>query len=176
MWGWCRAIKRAIAWCYALPERAARKVFFGVISWLHPELNRIEDEDERYWAALISEVSREPPRWKVYLFFMLFCVIFPMAGAVVAILIAPWLRTNMDSRHLLLGGYATGTVVPLTLWLLLRRRRVRQAHIRTLRNLGYDMCPECRYDMTGHAFEARYRTCPECGAAVAAECRSVDEV
>ena len=164
MWGWYKTINRAIAWCSALPERAARKVFFSVVSWLHPELNRIADEDERYWAAFITE-KRQPSEESLGLFFMFFCVVFPIAGAVVAILISSWLGIGTDAKWPLLGGYGIGVVAPLALWLLLRLPRMRRAHITTLRNIGYDMCPECQYDMTGHAAEAtRSRTCPECGA------------
>ena len=135
------------------------------------ELKRVEDEDERYRVAFIAGMSREPPKWKFYLLFMLFCVIFPATGALLAIRTAPRLGISTGTEYVLLGGIAAGVVIPLTLWLLLRLRRVRQANIRTLRNIGYDMCPECEYDMSGHAFEAtRARTCPECAAAILAEC------
>ena len=148
---------------------------FSVLSWLHPELNLVEDEDERYWVAWVAEMSREPPKWKVYLFFILFCGIFPATGALLAFRTAPRLGMSTGTEYVLLGGVAAGVVIPFALWLLLRLRRVRHANISTLRNIGSDICPECEYDMSGHAFEAtRSRTCPECGASILAECLSGD--
>ena len=89
MWGWSKTIERAWSWCLRRPEVAARKVVFGVLSRLHPELSRVEDEDERVRVSMVAGMRRQPPQWKTYLFVILVCVIFPAVGAILALLIAP---------------------------------------------------------------------------------------
>ncbi len=170
MWGWYRAIDRAISWCLSLPERAARKPFVWIMSRLYPELNRVADEDERLCVSMVAGLSEPRPRWQGCLFAAAVCVIFPTVGAVAALIIAHGLGLRLDSGPLVfvfLGGWIGGAILAITAWCLLRLRHMREAHIKTLRNVGYDLCHRCHYDLSGHPPEpGQPRTCPECGATI----------
>ncbi len=145
------------------------------LRWAVPELNRIEDADERYYTGMLVEITTPHLRgWRSWAFFvglLLGPLVIPGIGAYLGFAIVSEFGVAFDAAWV---GAACGGVLGvlalfacLMVWSL---RRVRARINETLANLGHNICPGCGYDMSGHSVEGRRELCcPECGARVRAE-------
>ena len=156
---WLESIEKAI-------ERATRKLHFRVVSRMHPELTRL-DEDDRLWATWYA--ADEAPAWQRWLARGVQGVLGPATGVVLAFVLVRTLGlgTRWTWPIVLVAGAAVGYTLSATVIESFRQRSVRRRHFAAMRIFGLDVCPSCGYDMTGHP-HAPYqpRTCPECGGTV----------
>ncbi len=135
------------------PEKQLHRCWFRLWVWLHPDLQRIEDEDDRMWALLFAEVSLSKSQRRLDFFLGVF--LSPLIGGGIGLLIAAYLR--LPSTWILafyLGGFMAGMALSFGVYALLTRRKVREA----MRELGYEVCPGCGYDLRGVS-----SSCPKCG-------------
>ena len=132
-----------------------------LFSKFYPELNRVEDEDDRIRVSIVAGYLEHWPRWQVWLLFLSFYVIFPIIVASITWVVA--LSFGVTQKYIMgivICGWMAGTFVPIALFIIIRRGKTRRMHIQTMHNLGYEICTECGYDLTGN----ESGTCPECGA------------
>ncbi len=135
------------------PEKQLLRCWFRLWVWLYPDLQRIEDEDDRMWALLFAEVSLSKSKRRLTFFLGFF--LFPLIGGAVGMLLAVYLRPPVDwAIAVSFAGSMAGAAVFFGLDGLLMRRKVREA----MRELGYEVCPGCGYDLRGVS-----SSCPKCG-------------
>ena len=122
-------------------------------SWLHPDLRRVEDEDDRALALVFAYINLSKSQRRLTFFLGFF--LLPVIGAGIGVLLAVYLRLPLAwGCAFYFGGGMAGLAFFYGLHALLMRRKVREA----MRELGYEVCPGCGYDLRGGS-----SGCPECG-------------
>ena len=136
------------------PQKQLGQCFERFWSWLHPDLRRVEDEDDRVLAIAFAEINLSKSQRRLILFLPF--IGFPIGGGI-GLLIAAYLRLPLATywgAGFFVGGGMAGWAFLIALYALLMRRKVREA----MRELGYKVCPGCGYDLRGVSVG-----CPECG-------------
>ena len=135
------------------PQKQLVRCWIRLLAWPHPDLLRIEDEDDRMWALLFADISLSKSKRRLTFFLGFF--LFPLIGIAIGVLLAVYLRLPVEwGIAVSYAGSMAGMAFFFGLYALLMRRKVREA----MRELGYNICPGCGYDLRGDS-----SGCPECG-------------
>ena len=149
--------------------------YLKLLRWGVPELNRIEDADDRYYTAMLHAITTTPQlrgwrSWALFVGVPLGTLVISGISAYLGFAIVSELGGAFDAAWVgATCGGVLGVLALFTCWVVWSLRRDRARINETLANLGHNICPGCGYDMSGHSVEGRRELCcPECGARVRA--------
>jgi hypothetical protein len=151
-------------WYQRRVEGWTRRVQLVLLTCFHPELARMGRARLRVWTA--GHAARDLAGWGRYVNLLTLFVAGPISITITTRTLAHgfgW-SYRMQSPVLVVLSWSMGFVITAVIIGLIRRKRMQSRCINVLRLVGCDICPECGYEMVGHAPVKKDRRCPECGS------------